>query len=160
MGHHLTSVLWIFWFLLIGLFSWACFANWTNVEERQFACGVVYSEGAITRNLNDEIQAGKFLFRSNCASCHAGDMKTKLTGPPLLTGLEAWSAYPREELYAYVRNSQAVIASGHPRATKIWEEWQPTIMNTFLNLSDEEMESILQYIAVVGGYKDPNKTEL
>ena len=54
---------------------------------------------------------GKTLFTTNCASCHAKNMKDKLTGPPLGKAIELWGG-DMKALYSWVRNSQASIASG------------------------------------------------
>jgi len=107
---------------------------------------------AMTAYAQDQLQvegdpdAGKTLFRNNCATCHATNMKTQLTGPALGGVMERWSEYPREDLYAWIRNSQAMIAQGHPRAEELWAEWKPTIMNNFTNLTDEEIDNILAYV--------------
>ncbi len=93
-----------------------------------------------------DIEAGKTLFRNQCATCHNRDMKSNLTGPALGGTQERWADYPREDLYSWIRNSQALIASGHPRATELWNTWKPTLMNNFLNLTDQEIENILAYI--------------
>jgi mono/diheme cytochrome c family protein len=89
---------------------------------------------------------GKELFRNLCASCHNRNMKDKLTGPALGPSTANWADYPREDLYNWIRNSQSMIASGHPRATQLWSEWKPTVMTAFPNLTDEQIESILLYI--------------
>jgi len=62
------------------------------------------------------VESGKTLFRNYCATCHAKDMKTDLTGPALSGTEDRWADYPREDLYGWIRNSQAMIAAGHPRA--------------------------------------------
>ncbi len=90
--------------------------------------------------------AGKNLFRNYCATCHARDMKSDLTGPALGGTLERWGDYPKEDLYAWIRNSQALINEGHPRATELWDQWQPVVMNSFPNLTDEEIDNVLSYI--------------
>lgn len=90
--------------------------------------------------------AGKTLFINNCASCHAKDMKSKLTGPALGGVEERWAAYPKSDLYAWVRNSQAMIAKGHPRATELWNAWKPTVMTSFTTLKDEEIDNIIAYV--------------
>jgi mono/diheme cytochrome c family protein len=106
-------------------------------------------------------EAGKELFIANCASCHNKNMKDDLTGPALAGTEERWSAYPRKDLYAWIRNSQALIATGHPRANELWAKWKPTLMNNFPGLTDDQIESILLYINDPGGPKpppeDPNK---
>ena len=54
--------------------------------------------------------AGKNLFTANCAACHAKNMKSALTGPAL-GGVEAkWDS--KENLYTWIRNSQALIKKG------------------------------------------------
>ncbi len=92
------------------------------------------------------IDQGKALFKDKCASCHNKNMKDDLTGPALGGTEERWADFPREDLYAWVRNSQKQIQNGHPRAVELWSTWQPTIMNNFTELSDEDIESILAYV--------------
>jgi cytochrome c553 len=88
---------------------------------------------------------GKELFRNLCASCHNRNMKDKLTGPALGTTEANWADFPRQDLYDWIRNSQAMIAKGHPRAVQLWNEWK-VVMTAFPNLTDGEIESILLYI--------------
>ncbi|MDO8365169.1 MAG: c-type cytochrome [Saprospiraceae bacterium] len=92
-------------------------------------------------------EAGKELFVANCAACHNKNMKDDLTGPALAGTEERWSAFPRKDLYAWIRNSQALIATGHPRANEVWGKWKPALMNNFTGLTDEQIESILLYIS-------------
>jgi cytochrome c553 len=91
-------------------------------------------------------EAGKALFKNNCASCHNKDMKSKLTGPALGGTEDRWANYPQEDLYGWIRNSQGLIAAGHPRAKELWTEWQPTVMTSFPNLTDQDIANILFYI--------------
>ncbi|MCC6412793.1 MAG: cytochrome c, partial [Saprospiraceae bacterium] len=92
------------------------------------------------------VEEGKTLFTANCAACHAKDMKNNLTGPALAGTEERWAAYPRTDLYKWIRASQSMIASGHPRATELWNKWKPTAMNNFPGLTDEQIESLLLYV--------------
>ena len=92
--------------------------------------------------------AGKVVFRNYCGSCHAKDMKSDLTGPALGGVQERWAEYPQEELYTWIRNSQAMIADGHPRAVELWNDWKPTVMTSFPQLTDEEIANVLVYIDV------------
>jgi len=92
------------------------------------------------------VESGKTLFRNYCATCHAKDMKTDLTGPALAGTEDRWADYPREDLYGWIRNSQAMIAAGHPRATELWAQWSPTVMTAWPNLTDDDIESVLLYI--------------
>ncbi|MEL7120091.1 MAG: c-type cytochrome [Bacteroidota bacterium] len=95
-------------------------------------------------NLN--LDEGKTLFRNYCATCHATDMKSDLTGPALGGAEERWADYPPEDLYRWIRQSQAMVNEGHPRATELWAEWGPTVMNNFLQLTDQNIADILGYI--------------
>ncbi len=99
------------------------------------------------------IEEGKSLFITNCASCHNKNMKDNLTGPALAGTEERWSAFPREDLYKWIRNSQSMVAAGHPRATELWNKWKPTLMNNFTNLTDDQIEGILLYINDVANAK-------
>ncbi len=89
--------------------------------------------------------AGKTTFKNYCASCHNKDMKSDMTGPALGNAEENWSDYPREDLYNWIRNSQAMIAAGHPRAVEVWNEYK-SVMTAFPALTDEDIESVLLYI--------------
>jgi mono/diheme cytochrome c family protein len=91
-------------------------------------------------------EEGKTLFINNCAACHNKNMKDALTGPALGGMEERWAAYPRKDLYAWIRNSQALIATGHPYANELWAKWKPTLMNNFPGLTDDQIESIILYV--------------
>ncbi len=93
-----------------------------------------------------DLDAGKSLFINNCAQCHARDMRTDATGPALGGTQERWAPYPQEELYAWIRNSQASIASGQERAVELWNQYKPVVMNNFTQLSDQDIANILGYI--------------
>ena len=102
-----------------------------------FALNVVYAQ---------DLDAGKTLYRNNCGQCHSRDMKSNLTGPALGGVQDRWADYPQEDLYAWIRNSQAMINDGHPRAVELWNEWKPTVMNSFAQLTDDDIANILGYI--------------
>ncbi|HEX5626236.1 MAG TPA: c-type cytochrome [Saprospiraceae bacterium] len=93
-----------------------------------------------------DIEVGKTSFKNNCAACHNKNMKDALTGPALGGTQERWAAYPKEDLYNWIRNSQGMIKAGHPKATELWNQFKPTIMTAFPNLTDDEIESILLYV--------------
>lgn len=113
---------------------------------------------AFTGIAQEDMAAGEKLFKANCNQCHNRDMKNDLTGPALGGAAERWADYPQEDLYEWIRNSQKMIAEGHPRAVELWNQWKPTVMNS-VNLTDEEIGNILAYIDGVyaGTYGvDPN----
>ena len=100
---------------------------------------------------------GKTLFRNYCAQCHNKSMVDDMTGPALGGVAERWSDYPQEDLYRWIRNSQALIQTGHPRAVEIYEAWNKNAMNAFPNLTDSEVSNILVYIDAVYTGNEPGK---
>lgn len=96
--------------------------------------------------LSPTAQKGKDLFKNNCASCHNRDMLSNLTGPALGGVQDRWAAYPRTDLYQWIRNSQALIDAGHPRAQELWNKWKPVIMTPSSSLKDEDIDAILTYV--------------
>ena len=91
---------------------------------------------------------GKALWKANiCQSCHANSMKDDMTGPALGGVEERWSAEPREHLYRWVQQSQALIASGESaRAQAVWAKWGPTVMSNYTGLTNSDVEHLLAYI--------------
>lgn len=102
----------------------------------------IFSFSAVAQDGN--VDAGKTLFKNLCAACHNKDMKSKLTGPALGGVQDRWDS--EEDIYRWIRNSQAMITEGHPRAVELWNEWKPVAMNAFPDLSDEDIGNILAYI--------------
>jgi len=99
---------------------------------------------AFSLSAQADLDAGKALFRNNCASCHNKSMKDDMTGPALGGVEERWES--EELLYAWIRNSSAVIATGDAYAVGLYNEWNKSVMTAFPNLSDEEIASVLGYI--------------
>ncbi|MCU0385427.1 MAG: c-type cytochrome [Flavihumibacter sp.] len=87
-------------------------------------------------------QDGKALFQQNCASCHA--VHKNLTGPAL-AGIEE-RVPDKKLLYAWIRNSQAVLQSGNKYFNDLYLTWNKTAMNLFPNLTDEEIGAMITYI--------------
>ena len=84
--------------------------------------------------------AGKKLFNANCAACHK--LNKKAVGPAL-KGVS--SKYDREWLYAWIKNSSAMIKSGDAQAVAIWEEYNKSVMTSFPQLSNTDIDNILAY---------------
>jgi mono/diheme cytochrome c family protein len=95
-----------------------------------------------------DVAAGKTIFINNCAQCHNKNMKEKLTGPPLEKAVEYWGG-DMKRLYSWVRNSQASIASGDPRAVAISKEYKGAVMSSFTGLKDGDIDNIFAYVASV-----------
>lgn len=86
--------------------------------------------------------AGKALFNAQCAACHKLD--AKMTGPALRGVTEKYS---NEWLHSWIKNSQALVKSGDADAVKIFEEYNKSIMTSFPQLSDADIDNILAYTA-------------
>jgi len=92
-------------------------------------------------------EEGKKLFVSKqCASCHDKKMKADLTGPALAGAIERWADYPESDLYAWIRNSQALVKAGHPRAVELFNQYNKVVMTAANDITDDEIGSILAYI--------------
>jgi len=70
-------------------------------------------------------------------------MKAKATGPALGGAQERWG--DDEMLYAWIRNSQALVKAGYPRAVELMNEYK-SVMTAYPTLTDDEIGSILAYI--------------
>lgn len=91
------------------------------------------------------VQQGKALFKVNCASCHNKNMIDDMTGPALSGVLDRWNG--REDLLKeWIRNSSKVIESGDPYAVDLYRKWNKSVMTSFPNLNDQEIEAILVYV--------------
>ncbi|MFK7906293.1 MAG: c-type cytochrome [Chitinophagales bacterium] len=85
---------------------------------------------------------GETIFKANCTSCHK--INGKLVGPALAG---VYDKYDTEWLYSWIKNSQAMVKAGDPDAVKIFNEYNGSVMTAF-NLSNEEIDAVLQYIKV------------
>ncbi|MFK8005959.1 MAG: cytochrome c [Saprospiraceae bacterium] len=94
-----------------------------------------------------EISIGMNLFKNNCASCHAKNMKADMTGPALANVEKRWNGN-RENLRAWVRNSQAYLTTDDEYAKALALK-SPSIMTAFPTLKDEEIDAILDYVKFV-----------
>ena len=99
-----------------------------------------YSQASAVPTDAETIAAGEILF-TECKVCHT--VQTRLIGPALK------GVYDRRELpwiYAFVKNSTKVIASGDEQAVAIFNEYNEIPMTSFDTFSDEEILSIMAYI--------------
>ena len=86
------------------------------------------------------IQAGKKLFNANCAACHK--LNKRAVGPAL-KGVSA--KYDKEWLYSWIKNSTAMVKSGDAQAVAIYEEYNDSVMTSFPQLSNEDIDNIITY---------------
>ena len=86
------------------------------------------------------VQAGKKLFNANCAACHK--LNKRAVGPAL-KGVSA--KYDKEWLYSWIKNSTAMVKSGDAQAVAIYEEYNGSVMTSFPQLSNEDIDNIIAY---------------
>ncbi|MGA0966038.1 MAG: c-type cytochrome [Flavobacteriaceae bacterium] len=86
------------------------------------------------------VTAGKALFNANCAACHK--LNKRAVGPAL-KGVSA--KYDKEWLYSWIKNSTAMVKSGDAQAVAIYEEYNGSVMTSFTQLSNEDIDNILAY---------------
>lgn len=126
--------------LILQLFSISTFAQDDATAEQAV-------EGAAADAGGDPVK-GKQLFNQNCAACHA--LNRKMTGPALAnveTRLSEEEGLDKDWLYAWVKNSAGVIASGDAYANKIYAEYNQAAMTAFPTLSNADIDNILAYTA-------------
>ena len=100
-----------------------------------------FSQDAPAAAGNPELAAkGQALFDNNCASCHALD--EVVVGPALRN---VHTKHSQAWLLKWVKNSQALVASGDKEAVAVYEQYAKQAMPSFA-FSDEEVLSILEYI--------------
>jgi mono/diheme cytochrome c family protein len=86
------------------------------------------------------VQAGIKLFNANCAACHK--LNKRAVGPAL-RGVSA--KYDKEWLYTWIKNSTAMVKSGDAQAVYIYEEYNGSVMTSFPQLSNLDIDNILAY---------------
>ncbi len=116
----------------------------------EYHAELIASDHATNKNegtkLSQSLKDGKNLFKAHCASCHHKNMKDKLLGPPLKGAEERWSAYPKSDLFDWIKNAPALKAKNHPKAIEI-SNYSNIEMTIFPTLTDEEILQLLEWIA-------------
>lgn len=95
-----------------------------------------------TQEVDPGVERGKQIFKANCAACHK--MEGKLIGPPLL---KIGDKYEDDWLKLWIKDNVALIASGDKLA-KIASEYSPIAMTPFPQLTDQDLDDLLKYMAV------------
>lgn len=100
----------------------------------------VLSMTAVSVHAQD-VKEGASLFKQKCTSCHAIDKD--MVGPAL-KGVNA--RHEEEWLIKWIRNSQALVASGDEQAVALFEGHNKVVMTAFPDLNDDNIKNILAYI--------------
>ena len=107
-----------------------------------------------------QVVKGKNIFNANCAACHKLD--AKVIGPALANMADKRTA---DWLKAWIKDNNALRASGDADAIAVYEEFNKMPMTAFPHLSDEDIDAIIAYTshadvlvakvpAVAGGVDD------
>jgi cytochrome c553 len=91
---------------------------------------------------DSKAQDGKALFQSNCASCHN---PFKVVTGPALQGMTQ-RIPDKKLLHDWIHNNQKVLASGNQYFVNRFNEFNKTPMNVFPNLSDADIDAIVNYV--------------
>ncbi|MCJ8497255.1 c-type cytochrome [Chryseobacterium salipaludis] len=89
---------------------------------------------------------GEKLFKADCAACHALDKQ--LIGPPLggvVERLKTEQNLETDWLHKWIKNNKELRASGDKYANEVFEKFNQVEMLAFPNLSDQEIDDILEY---------------
>ncbi len=87
-----------------------------------------------------QVVKGKNIFNANCAACHKLD--TKLIGPALGDIADRRTV---DWLKAWIKDNNALRASGDADAIAIYEEYNKMPMTAYPHLTDEDLEAIIAY---------------
>jgi len=89
--------------------------------------------------------AGKKLFKMNCATCHAKNMKSEAVGPPLLGTFDLWKKDTLAYM-SYLNNTERyIIDSNNQRLLKLKEDWGDLSSHANI-LTLQETKEIIAYI--------------
>jgi len=124
-------------FLLLSIAFISCGDNDNNLENTEPVKTISYVRG-------------KQLFYGRCASCHM--VNRELTGPALKGAETRWP--DKEKLYAFIRNSEAVIKEDK-YARELWLKYNQTAMNLHPDLTDDQINQIFSYINSVSETNNP-----
>ena len=95
-----------------------------------------------TSTLGQDYDAGKKLFRANCAACH--NMEKRVVGPALKNTVknqgEDWTK-------KWIKNNQELRDAGDKHANEIFKEYNGMAMPAYEHLGDEAIDNLVGYLA-------------
>ncbi|PSL05514.1 c-type cytochrome [Cecembia rubra] len=101
----------------------------------------VFAANPEVSDSEEAIAAGKSIFNANCKTCHKLDQKS--VGPALRGVTDRRSI---DWTKKFIRNSQALIASGDAQAVAIYNEFNQLVMPNHEFLSDDDLMNLLAYV--------------
>ena len=98
----------------------------------------VYAQG--------DAKKGEELFKANCTACHALDKQ--MVGPALggvVDRLKTEQNLDTDWLHKWIKDNASLRASGDKYANEVYEKFNKTEMLPFPNLTDQDIDDILEY---------------
>ena len=92
-----------------------------------------------------DYESGAKLFDNNCSSCHSGNLAKDATGPALFGITDR--APSREWIKSWIKNNNALRATGDAYANKVYKENDGKAMTGFAWMSDQQLEDLTTYIS-------------
>ncbi|WP_341661973.1 c-type cytochrome [Blattabacterium cuenoti] len=99
-------------------------------------------EGKLKAEKGD-VENGMELFKKNCTACHSIDLEKKMIGPALHGVTEKRN---RKWLHQWIKNNKSLRESGDKDALEIYKEYGNIEMNSFPQLSEQQIDDILSFI--------------
>jgi len=132
------------------LTNWISRVSFLLIFVLSTAAGLAQDEEGSDLGFDGDIENGKQLFNSNCASCHKLDKKA--IGPALGDVTERREL---DWLIKWIQNNQELRASGDQQAIEVFEEYNGSVMPAFPGLSEQDIKDILVYTTKGGKKKAP-----
>ncbi|WP_185856129.1 c-type cytochrome [Blattabacterium cuenoti] len=96
-----------------------------------------------SKDIEGNAERGSELFKKNCTACHSIDLEKKMIGPALSGVTEKRS---REWLHKWIVNNKLLRKSGDKEAIDLYKEYGNIEMNSFSQLSEQQIDDILYFI--------------
>jgi mono/diheme cytochrome c family protein len=116
-----------------------------NATLKAFVIAIALLLAAKSSFAAPDVAKGKSLYEANCTTCHK--VHEKYTGPALYDAGKRWSS--ETNLIKWIKNSQAFLKTGDAYATKLYKEYNNSVMPAHEFLSDDDVRSILAYVQTV-----------
>ncbi|MDV7186920.1 c-type cytochrome [Lutibacter sp. TH_r2] len=129
------------------------FSDQDIIDILEYTKGEPVEKAAVaSQEVDPGVALGKELFKAQCAACHK--LEGKLIGPELL---KITDKREHDWLKAWIKDNNALTASGDKLAKEVTDS-NPAAMTPFPNLTDEDIENILKYLAVGDVVEKPAAT--
>ena len=112
-------------------------------SQQQSETSIVTIDNNISSVISTKFSNGKALFIQNCATCHS--LTRDLVGPAL-AGV-ADRVPDKQLLHEWIKDNEKILKSKNPYFIQLYSKYNKTSMNKFPNLSDEDIDAILNYVS-------------